>query len=122
MANLQILLRQHVGAPCAPVVKAGDRVEKGTLIATPTGLGANIFSSAYGVVEDVLEDRIIIKPDEEQKDEYVKIPEGSKLDMVKAAGAAQRYVNIEGYMVGKKVLILGSGDIGAGLWLVCLLR
>ena len=78
MANLQILLRQHVGAPCAPVVKAGDRVEKGTLIATPTGLGANIFSSAYGVVEDVLEDRIIIKPDEEQKDEYVKIPAGMK--------------------------------------------
>lgn len=28
------------------------------------------------------------------------------------AGAAQRYVNIEGYMVGKKVVILGSGDIG----------
>lgn len=28
------------------------------------------------------------------------------------AGAAQRYVNIEGYMVGKRVLILGSGDIG----------
>lgn len=28
------------------------------------------------------------------------------------AGAAQRYVNMEGYMVGKKVLILGSGDIG----------
>ena len=26
-----------------------------------------------------------------------------------SAGAAQRYVNIEGYMVGKKVLILGSG-------------
>lgn len=28
------------------------------------------------------------------------------------AGAAQRYVNIEGCMVGKKVMILGSGDIG----------
>lgn len=28
------------------------------------------------------------------------------------AGAAQRFVNMEGYMVGKKVLILGSGDIG----------
>lgn len=28
------------------------------------------------------------------------------------AGAAQRYVNIEGYMVGKRVIILGSGDIG----------
>lgn len=28
------------------------------------------------------------------------------------AGAAQLYVNMEGYMVGKRVLILGSGDIG----------
>ncbi|MDR1663911.1 MAG: NAD(P)/FAD-dependent oxidoreductase [Clostridiales bacterium] len=28
------------------------------------------------------------------------------------AGTAQRYVNMEGYMVGKRVLILGSGDIG----------
>lgn len=86
MGNLQILLRQHVGAPCEAIVKAGDRVEKGTLIATPTGLGANIFSSAYGEVVEVTEDRIIIKPDEEQKDEFVPIEEGSKLDMVKAAG------------------------------------
>jgi thioredoxin reductase len=28
------------------------------------------------------------------------------------AGTAQRYINIEGYMVGKKVIILGAGDIG----------
>lgn len=28
------------------------------------------------------------------------------------AGAAQRYLNLEGYMVGKNVFILGSGDIG----------
>ncbi len=28
------------------------------------------------------------------------------------AGAAQRYVNMEGYMVGKRIVILGSGDIG----------
>lgn len=28
------------------------------------------------------------------------------------AGAAQRYVNMEGYMPGKRVVILGSGDIG----------
>ena len=86
MGNVQILLRQHVGAPCAAVVAAGDRVKKGTLIATPTGLGANIFSSVYGEVEEVLEDRIVIKPDEEQSDEFEMIPEGSKLDMVKAAG------------------------------------
>ncbi|NBI06398.1 NAD(P)/FAD-dependent oxidoreductase [Senegalia massiliensis] len=28
------------------------------------------------------------------------------------AGSAQRYINMEGYMVGKKAFILGSGDIG----------
>ncbi len=28
------------------------------------------------------------------------------------AGAAQRFVNIDGYLPGKKVVILGSGDIG----------
>ena len=86
MGNVQILLRQHVGAPCAAIVAAGDKVKKGTLIATPTGLGANIFSSVYGEVEEVLEDRIVIRPDAEQSDEFEMIPEGSKLDMVKAAG------------------------------------
>jgi NADPH-dependent 2,4-dienoyl-CoA reductase/sulfur reductase-like enzyme len=29
-----------------------------------------------------------------------------------SAGTAQRYLNMEGYLVGKKVFILGSGDIG----------
>ena len=43
MGNVQILLRQHVGAPCAPCVEVGADVKKGTLIAVPTGLGANIF-------------------------------------------------------------------------------
>ena len=29
-----------------------------------------------------------------------------------SAGTAQRYVNIEGRMPGKEVVVLGSGDIG----------
>ena len=37
---------------------------------------------------------------------------GTRPAGVFTAGAAQRYVNIEGRMVGRKVLILGSGDIG----------
>ena len=37
---------------------------------------------------------------------------GSRPAGVFTAGAAQRYINIEGYMPGKKVFILGSGDIG----------
>lgn len=37
---------------------------------------------------------------------------GTRPAGILTAGAAQRYVNIEGYMVGKRVVILGSGDIG----------
>jgi len=46
---LKIELRQHVGAPCNPVVEVGSEVEKGQLIAQPQGLGANIHASVYGV-------------------------------------------------------------------------
>ncbi len=41
----------------------------------------------------------------------ISIP-GERPSGVFTAGTAQRYLNIEGYMCGKKVLILGSGDIG----------
>ena len=37
---------------------------------------------------------------------------GSRPAGVMTAGTAQKYVNIDGYMPGKKVVILGSGDIG----------
>jgi thioredoxin reductase len=37
---------------------------------------------------------------------------GSRPAGVFSAGAAQRLINVDGYMVGKKVCILGSGDIG----------
>ena len=37
---------------------------------------------------------------------------GERGSGVFSAGSAQRYLNMEGYLVGKKVVILGSGDIG----------
>ena len=37
---------------------------------------------------------------------------GERPTGVYTAGQAQRYLNIDGYMVGKQVFILGSGDIG----------
>lgn len=37
---------------------------------------------------------------------------GTRAAGVMSAGTAQKYVNIDGYMPGKKVVILGSGDIG----------
>jgi len=41
----------------------------------------------------------------------ISIP-GARCSGIFTAGAAQRFLNIEGYMVGRRVVILGSGDIG----------
>lgn len=37
---------------------------------------------------------------------------GDRVSGIFTAGVAQRFINMEGYMVGKRVVILGSGDIG----------
>lgn len=41
----------------------------------------------------------------------ISIP-GNRPSGILTAGTAQKYLNIDGYLVGKKVFILGSGDIG----------
>ena len=86
MGLQKILLRQHVGAPCEAIVKVGDRVKKGSLIAKPTGLGANIFSSVYGEVKEITEDAIIIEKDEDQPEEFVELEGEDKLQLIKDAG------------------------------------
>ena len=91
MENIQMLLKQGaVGKPCAPVVAVGDKVKRGQLIATPTGLGVNVHSSVSGEVIEITDDRIIIKPDDEQSEDYVKIAKGSNLEMIKEAGSRSR--------------------------------
>lgn len=42
---------------------------------------------------------------------HISIP-GERPKGVMTAGSAQRYLNMDGYLVGKSVFILGSGDIG----------
>ncbi len=41
----------------------------------------------------------------------IRIP-GSRPSGIYTAGTAQRFVNMEGYMPGNRVVVLGSGDIG----------
>lgn len=41
----------------------------------------------------------------------IAIP-GERPKGIMPAGSAQRYLNIDGYLVGKRIFILGSGDIG----------
>ena len=50
--KVKILLKQHAGAPAVPVVKCGDRVRVGDLLAVPPEgkLGARVHASIDGVV------------------------------------------------------------------------
>lgn len=41
----------------------------------------------------------------------IQIP-GDRPKGIMPAGSAQRYLNMDGYLVGKRIFILGSGDIG----------
>ncbi len=53
-ARLYLPLQQHIGAPARPVVKAGDRVKKGQLIAEAAGpVSAALHASTSGTVEAI---------------------------------------------------------------------
>jgi NADPH-dependent 2,4-dienoyl-CoA reductase/sulfur reductase-like enzyme len=47
----------------------------------------------------------------ERTRQQIMIP-GTRPAGIFTAGTAQRYVNVEGYIPGKKIVILGSGDVG----------
>jgi RnfABCDGE-type electron transport complex C subunit len=57
-----IPLKQHIGVPSQPVVKTGDGVERGDLIAKipEDKLGANVHASISGSVEAVTGEHIVI--------------------------------------------------------------
>ncbi|OPJ56402.1 electron transport complex subunit RnfC [Alkalithermobacter paradoxus] len=85
--TIVIKLKQHIGSPCKPIVKVGQKVKKGELVAVPDGLGVNMHSSVYGEVVDINEHEIIINAFDEQPEEYVKIKDTDDLlESIKEAG------------------------------------
>ena len=57
-------------------------------------------------------DAIVISPGCRERPAGAIGMKGNRCEGVYTAGTAQKYLNKEGYLVGKKVFILGSGDIG----------
>ncbi len=52
--TVTILMQMHIGSPAQPIVKAGDKVYIGTLVATARKyISANIHSSVSGVVKKI---------------------------------------------------------------------
>jgi len=80
-AQVMIPLSQHIGAPCQPVVKKGDKVKVGTLLGKSVGfVSAHIHSSVSGTVlkiDKVLDasgykrDAVFIKVEEDEWEEQI---------------------------------------------------
>ena len=64
-----------------------------------------------GVVEVQAKAIIVATGSYERTPGAIKLP-GDRLNSITTAGNVQKIINITGYMCGKKVVILGSGDIG----------
>ena len=63
--KVKIMLSQHIGAPASPIVKQGDTVVAGQMIAEPArGLSVGIHASIDGVVKEVSEKYVIIETQE----------------------------------------------------------
>ena len=75
--------------------------------------GRHIFatSAQHGLLDLQAKAIILAMGCRERTRAQIRLP-GCRPAGVYTAGTAQRWVNVEGYMPGKKFVILGSGDIG----------
>ena len=60
--KVKLMLSQHIGKPAEAVVKMGDSVKVGDLIASvdENALGVNIHASISGLVTDVTDKYVVI--------------------------------------------------------------
>lgn len=89
MENLYgFALKQGIGVISEAVVAKNERVERGQLIARCPAekLGNPIHSSISGVIEEVTDSLIKIKPDTEQQADYLPLTAEEPADLIKEAG------------------------------------
>ncbi len=62
-SRVTLNLRQHIGAPCQPTVKVGDRVAAGDVVGQvpDNSLGAPVHASVAGVVTAVTAETVVIE-------------------------------------------------------------
>lgn len=81
-------LKQNVGAPSVSLVKEGELVKRGQLIATkPAGaLGTYLYSSVDGKVKSISENQIIIEELNTDFDKYVPLKKNTPYELIDEAG------------------------------------
>lgn len=75
------------------------------------GLFKVVIANPFGL-EIITSKAVIITSGSYERTQGAILLPGKRLKGITTAGNAQRYLNYDGYLVGKDVFILGSGDIG----------
>lgn len=102
-------LSQHIGAPASPVVKKGDDVLAGQIIAEASGfVSANIISSCSGKVK-AIEKRMIVTG---TKIQSIVIENDGEFRTVEGIGTEVDYKNLTGEEILTK--IKDAGIVGLG--------
>ena len=95
--------------PNAVRIVCGATVDR--LFEDEKGLGATVFSSDSGITQCRCKAVVLAMGCRERNRGNIHIP-GARPAGIFTAGLAQRLVNMEGFIPGKDVVIVGSGDIG----------
>lgn len=81
------------------------------LQATADGFRASLLSTSHGLEQIHSRAVVLAMGSRERNRGSIQIP-GARPAGVMTAGAAQRLINMEGVMPGRRAVIIGSGDIG----------
>jgi thioredoxin reductase len=112
------------------VAVAGPKIHTGTTVAELNG-GPDLkeltcYSSAHGVMLVRTKAVVLAMGCRERNRGNIRIP-GTRPAGIFTAGLAQRLVNIDGYVPGREIAVIGSGDIGLIMarrmtWIGCAVR
>ena len=109
--SVSVPISQHIGAPSEPIVKKGDVVKTGQLIAKSTGfVSANIHSPVSGMVQKVEE---IVDANGYRKMAIIIKTEGDEWDeTIDQSKSINREIKATGEEVIKKVTEMGLVGMG----------
>ncbi len=93
------------------LIGTGVKIQLGTMV---IGIENRVIScvSKENGYEEISAGSIVLAMGCRERNRGPIFVPGDRGSGVFSAGSAQRYLNIEGYLVGRRVVILGSGDIG----------
>lgn len=93
------------------LIGTGVKIQLGTMV---IGIENRVIScvSKENGYEEISAGAIVLAMGCRERNRGPIFVPGDRGSGVFSAGSAKRYLNIEGYLVGRRVVILGSGDIG----------